>query len=122
MDTQGCFHDKTSMHDNSLIFAVSCILSSTLIYNIPKQLSEDLLQFLQLFVGYAKINVERESTKCFSKLVFLIRDCQFLKDYEVGYHDSTTRVKNYKFKKDKLDVNFDMNEEIEATRIYTLMF
>jgi atlastin len=118
MDTQGCFDDKTSTHENSLIFALSCILTSVLVYNIPKQLSEDVLQFLQLFVGYAKVAMESDKSENdrFSNLIFLIRDWQFPRDYSFGYHDDTHSPTQKNYKKEKFDINEQMPDEAVVSR------
>jgi len=55
IDTQGCFDDSTTMRENSMVFALSALLSSVLIYNVMKNITEDVLQFLQCFTGFAQI-------------------------------------------------------------------
>lgn len=118
MDTQGCFDDQTTTNENSLVFALSCLLSSVLIYNFKNQLSEDLLQFLQLFIGYAKMSTESlgqqdEHQDVFSKLILLIRDWLSPIDFGFGYHDShTSPAGSRNFKKEKLDVKDTMAPEV----------
>jgi atlastin len=116
MDTQGCFDDKSTTQENSLIFALSSLLSSVLIYNVSKQLSEEILQFLQMFVGYAKMTEGSEQSQSFSKLVFLIRDWQFPRDFEFGYHDEATSSGQKNFKKEKLNVKRSMVHEVRIAR------
>jgi atlastin len=55
MDTQGSFDDQTTTHENAVIFAFSALLSSVLIWNQPKDIADDVLQFFQCFVGFAKM-------------------------------------------------------------------
>lgn len=118
MDTQGCFDDKSTNTENSLIFALSCLLSSVLIYNVSKQLSEEILQFLQMFVGYAKMTdgEDSEQSQSFSKLVFLIRDWQFPRDFEFGYHDEAGSPGQRNFKKEKLNAKHGMVPEVRIAR------
>jgi atlastin len=61
MDTQGSFDEKTTTHENAIIFAFSALLSSVLIWNQLNDLAEDVLQFFQCFVGFAKMAVDQES-------------------------------------------------------------
>jgi atlastin len=118
MDTQGFFDNKTSTSENCLIFALSCTLTSVLVYNISKQLSEDVLQFLQLFVGYAKVAIESEKSKNdqFSNLIFLIRDWQFPKNYSFGYHDDNHSPTQKNYKKETFDIHEKMPDEAIVTR------
>jgi len=61
MDTQGAFDEQTSTHENAVIFAFSLLLSSVLVWNQPKDIGDDLLQFFQMFLGFAKLAVDDES-------------------------------------------------------------
>jgi len=58
MDTQGAFDDQTSTHENAVIFALSLLLSSVLIWNQQKDIGDDILQFFQMFLGFAKMAVD----------------------------------------------------------------
>lgn len=57
MDTQGTFDSASSVKDCSIIFALSCLLASTQIYNIKSNITEADLQnlqvklSLQIFIG-----------------------------------------------------------------------
>ncbi|OXA55906.1 atlastin [Folsomia candida] len=128
MDTQGSFDDQTTMQQNAIIFAISTLLSSVLIFNIKNDVGEDVLQFFQFFSSFATLTipqVEGDSASlghgsgAFQKLVFLIRDFQFVQDYEFGFYDDSNvpqrqdRRKNYK--KDKLDSNPDQPTEVRFT-------
>jgi atlastin len=95
IDTQGCFDEQTTGQENSAIFALSCLLSSVLIYNVKNLLTEDAFQNLQMFIGYAKFpkdfsRSESNDPESFSNLVFLIRDWEFPNDYDFGYYDDKT--------------------------------
>jgi atlastin len=59
MDTQGSFDQETTFENHAVIFAVSALLSSVLIFNVQRDLGEDTLQFLQYFTNYAG-SVERK--------------------------------------------------------------
>ena len=48
MDTQGLFDTKTSQTDNSRILSMSTLMSSVQIYNLPRQIQEDNLEYLQV--------------------------------------------------------------------------
>lgn len=95
IDTQGCFDDQTTMQENSMVFALSALFSSVLIYNVMKNITEDVLQFLHLFTGYANLaSIDDKSRDYvdedgFQKLVFLVRDMG-MPDYSFGYYDENT--------------------------------
>jgi atlastin len=108
IDTQGCFDEQTTGQENSAIFALSCLLSSVLIYNVRNLLTEDAFQNLQMFIGYAKFpkdfsRSESNDPESFSNLVFLIRDWEFPNDYDFGYYDDITSSGSKNFKKEKVD-------------------
>lgn len=58
MDTQGNFDDKTSTHHNAVVFAFSALISSVMIWNEMRDVSDDILQFFQCFLGFAKMASE----------------------------------------------------------------
>ena len=49
MDSQGWHDSKSPLADNALLFGLSTLLSSVMIYNVDKKLDEPDLQFLQSF-------------------------------------------------------------------------
>ncbi len=121
MDTQGSFDDKTTTHENASIFALSTLLSSTMIYYTRNDISEELLQHLQFFAGYARMhntNTDdktelqdseddktelQDSEEPFQNLMILVRDWNF-EDYNYGYHDDLVPQSPEKnVKKDKID-------------------
>lgn len=55
LDTQGMFDGETSQKLTATIFGLTTMLSSTLIYNVSKQIQEDNLQHLQLFLEYGRL-------------------------------------------------------------------
>jgi atlastin len=109
MDTQGIFDNKTTMQENAIVFALSALLSSLLIFNVKEQVSEDILQFLQCFTEMAKLKTEEK----FQNLLFFVRDWQ-KPDYKYGYYDSNNGIKGRNFKRDLLDINDCNNEEVKA--------
>ncbi|XP_077494157.1 atlastin-1-like isoform X4 [Amblyomma americanum] len=52
MDTQGTFDCRTTAQVHSVIFALSTLVSSVLVYNVSQNIQEDDLQHLQLFIDY----------------------------------------------------------------------
>lgn len=89
MDTQGTFDDESSVRDNATIFALSCMTSSKVIYNLSQQIQEDDLQHLELFTNYGQLALESGQSKPFQQLTFLVRDWQF--PYEWAYGRDTLK-------------------------------
>ena len=61
MDTQGTFDYETKFTDCVSIFALSTLLSSVQIYNINHNVQNDHLQYLALFIEYAKLALDKIS-------------------------------------------------------------
>jgi atlastin len=55
LDTQGMFDGETSQKLTATIFGLTTMLSSLLVYNVSKQIQEDNLQHLQLFLEYGRL-------------------------------------------------------------------
>ena len=89
MDTQGTFDDESSVRDNATIFALSCMTSSKVVYNLSQQIQEDDLQHLELFTNYGELALESGQAKPFQQLSFLVRDWQF--PYEFAYGRDTKK-------------------------------
>lgn len=85
LDTQGIFDHTSSMKDCVSIFAISMLLSSVLCYNVTQNVEEDKLQHLQFFTNYAQLAMKDSSKKAFQKLLFIVRDWQFVCDHDFGY-------------------------------------
>lgn len=51
MDTQGVFDNKSTVKDNTVIFALSTMVSSVQIYNVQNNIQEDDLQHLQVKIN-----------------------------------------------------------------------
>ena len=97
VDTQGLFDDKTSPADNSRIFALGTLLSSTQIFNLNDVIQENQLQYLQIATEYAKFagNQDTDSThKPFQKLIFLLRDWVNKVQYPYGLAGGETYLKS----------------------------
>lgn len=60
MDTQGLFDSETAQGLTTAIFGLSALLSSTLVYNLHKQVQEDALQHLALFAEYGRRVLEAQ--------------------------------------------------------------
>jgi hypothetical protein len=69
-----------------------------------------------MFIGYAKMAEGSEQSQSLTKLIFLIRDWQFPKQFGFGYHDETTSPGQNNFKKLKVNVRDGMNDEVRIVR------
>ena len=87
MDSQGWHDSKSPLADNALLFGLSTLLSSVMIYNLDKKIDETNLQYLQSFAFNAKWIDERTVDESFQKLIVLIRDWNFTNDYPYGFYD-----------------------------------
>lgn len=74
MDTQGQFDNKTTTNTNATIFALSTMISSVQIYNLHKNIQEDDLQHLGMFIEYGRVAMENYNCIPFQKLQLLVRD------------------------------------------------
>jgi atlastin len=114
MDTQGSFDNQTTMQENAIVFALSTLLSSLIMFNIKEKVSEETLQFLRYFAGFARLADKDNNDEPFQKLIFLIRDFQ-MTDYEYGYYDDKSSIDGKNFKKDYLEVRKDQPKEVQDT-------
>jgi atlastin len=48
IDTQGLFDKKTSNNEGLRVFGLNALISSYLVLNIPKEIPENILDFLQV--------------------------------------------------------------------------
>ncbi|XP_031631878.1 atlastin-like [Contarinia nasturtii] len=88
IDTQGIFDSKSSIHDCTVIFALSTLLSSVQCYNLMQNIKEDDLQYLDLFSQYGRLLVEQNTNeKPFQKLIFIIRDWPYAFETNYGWDD-----------------------------------
>ncbi|KAK3848954.1 hypothetical protein Pcinc_044274 [Petrolisthes cinctipes] len=84
MDTQGTFDIQSSMKDSTMVFALTTMVSSVLVYNLMNNIQEDDLMNLQLFTSYGKLAQEDcDTAHPFQRLHFLVRDWGF--PFEVPY-------------------------------------
>ncbi|XP_031633228.1 atlastin-like [Contarinia nasturtii] len=74
MDTQGIFDSRTSLKNNTTIFAISMMLSSVQCCNVMQNIQEDDLQNLELFTEYGRLAMQQTNEIPFHKLLFIIRD------------------------------------------------
>lgn len=63
MDTQGTFDTESSIKDSTLVFALTTMVSSMLVYNVMHNIQEDDLMHLQLFTSYAKLAQEESESQ-----------------------------------------------------------
>ncbi|XP_077494152.1 atlastin-1-like isoform X2 [Amblyomma americanum] len=113
MDTQGTFDCRTTAQVHSVIFALSTLVSSVLVYNVSQNIQEDDLQHLQLFIDYgcvAQRIQQKASTEPFQSLLFLVRDWCF--PYEANYGaDGGKMVLNQ-----RLEISDDQADELRQLR------
>jgi atlastin len=114
MDTQGSFDSETTMQENAIVFALSTLLSSLIMFNIKEKVSEETLQFLRYFAGFARLAEKDDNDEPFQKLIFLIRDWQ-MSDYDYGYYDDQNSIEGKNFKKDALNVRQTQPKEVQDT-------
>lgn len=77
IDTQGLFQSGTLPIDDSRIFSLGTLLSSSLVLNLFDVVQENQLEYLQYSIETAKYAIgEKQETeeKPFQHLMFLIRD------------------------------------------------
>uniref|UniRef100_A0A914Y443 GB1/RHD3-type G domain-containing protein n=1 Tax=Panagrolaimus superbus TaxID=310955 RepID=A0A914Y443_9BILA len=84
IDSQGTFDNHTTYQDCSTIFAMTCMFSSVMCFNVFTDLQEDKLNDLATFVDHAKKIVDNlgGNGKLFQDLAFIVRDCCFNKYLE----------------------------------------
>jgi len=122
LDTQGTFDEESTIRDNSTIFALACMTSSQVIFNLSGQLQEDNLQSLELFTSYGKLALENYQTKPFQKLTFLIRDWQVPYEYAFGRdtksepNEDDITISGNAYVKHKLRKMEDSHKDLENVR------
>jgi len=94
IDCQGLFDDQSTAQQNAIIYSLSSLLSSVMIYNLKEQIDESTLQQLYFHADYTQaIALDGENgivSDRVQDLIILIRDFAFIHDYELGYHDEET--------------------------------
>lgn len=107
IDTQGMFDSKSTIHDCTVIFALTILLSSVQCYNLMQHLQEDDLQNLDLFSQYGRQVVGYTTEKPFQKLIFIIRDWPYAFETKYGWDD-------HKVTDDFLAENDDLTQDIDT--------
>ena len=90
MDTQGWHDSRQPKRDDELIFELSTLLSSVILFNVEKRINEDVLFYLQNLTSTAHALGEMDDQP-FQRLVFLVRDWlafDVMNDFPYGYYDS----------------------------------
>ncbi|XP_018010449.1 atlastin-2 [Hyalella azteca] len=92
MDTQGTFDFNTSMQESTFIFALTLLTSSVTVYNLMNNIKEDDLMNLQTFCTFGTMaqNSINQNSCAFQKLLFLVRDWNFPKQYPYGHQSGKT--------------------------------
>lgn len=118
MDTQGLFDTLTTSADNSRIFALGTLLSSTQIFNLNGVVQEDQLAYLEAATSFAKFTLEEfvvdteAYTKPFQNLVFLMRDWEYKESFEYGEAAGARYINNV------LDIKSDQSPALRTVRNY----
>jgi len=73
-DTQGLFDSLTTRKEASVIFSISTMISSMLLYNLQGKLDSSNLESLTTFLEYAKFTSESFREKPFDNIHVLVRD------------------------------------------------
>lgn len=113
IDTQGLFDSSTTTADNSKIFALGALISSTQIFNLHDVLQEHQLEFLHLAAEYAMLvaqNSTTQRTKPFQNLLFLMRDWQHKTLYKFGISSGNMYLDN------QLGVTDDQSVQLQDVR------
>lgn len=110
MDTQGSFDSDSNVRDCSTVFALSAMLSSVLCYNVMRNISEDNLQYLHLFVEYGKLSLNECDEKPFQNLVFIVRDWLFAYEHDFGWNGGQQVVDN------RLETTTKQTEDMKELR------
>lgn len=112
LDTQGTFDSESTVRDCATVFALSTMISSTLVYNISQNIQEDDLQHLQLFTEYGRMAFAHSGQKPFQKLLFLVRDWSYSYDAEYG------EVGGKKLLDKRLQVSDNQHPELQSVRAH----
>ncbi|XP_070489842.1 atlastin-like [Chironomus tepperi] len=116
LDTQGLFDNQSTSNDNFRVFALGTLLSSIQIFNISTIIHEDQLQYLQFATEFAQCfgtnqNSNINNEKPFQKLIFLIRDFRYPKDYSYGLNGGKKYIKKIIF-----DGQNSQKQELQSVR------
>jgi len=91
LDTQGLFDLNTNQKKTIMLFGISSLISSHIIFNVDKRIQEDNLQHLALFSAYGQlVNDKYSSNAGLQTLDFLIRDWQ-------NFDEIQTNINNYSY-------------------------
>ena len=109
METNGTIEEQLATKEDLMLFALNSVLSSTVMYSIPNNLSDNTLEFLQLFSKYAKGGIGSDLNDSYLNLVLLMRDWKSANRYPFGYHDSATCPPNgdkmINYRKERLNLD-----------------
>lgn len=112
MDTQGLFDHKSSSTDNSRIFSLSTMISSTQILNLFNILQEDQLQYLQFATEYARYASSENEQSPFQNLMILIRDWNSPEEYKYGIRGGNAYLNRF------LEIHDYQTRELQTVRRY----
>ncbi|CAL4099373.1 unnamed protein product [Meganyctiphanes norvegica] len=112
LDSQGIYDEQAKSQESTMIFALSVMCSSTLIFNHMLNLNENCLSHLQLFTSFANLNQDASNKKPFQDLMFLIRDWKWPKRKPYGLEGGRELVET------KLKVQENLPTEANEIRKY----
>ncbi|XP_070499852.1 atlastin-like [Chironomus tepperi] len=114
MDTQGLFDNDSTQADNSRIFTLATLMSSTLVLNVSNRIQVDQLQYLQFIAEFSKnaavMDAQKDNVKPFQKLIFLVRDWSEVDE------DGSGPKGGLEYLKQVLTVKNPQNLEIQSVR------
>uniref|UniRef100_A0A023FME0 Putative guanylate-binding protein n=1 Tax=Amblyomma cajennense TaxID=34607 RepID=A0A023FME0_AMBCJ len=110
MDTQGMHDDQSTVKESAVIFALTTILSSVLVYNVSQNIQENDLQYLELFSEYGRLAEQNTFGKPFQKLLILVRDWYHIGDAEYGAEGGR------KFLEQRLKVKENQHPQLQQLR------
>jgi len=94
-DTQGLFDSLTTQKEASVIFSLSTMISSMLLYNLQGKLDSSNLESLTAFLEYAKYTSQSFQEKPFDNIHVLVRDWPWPDDYVYGRHGGKRYIESW---------------------------
>jgi len=120
MEINGNFDPKTATREDLMVLALSCVLSSTLIFSIEQNFTNEMQEFLQMFGKYGNGGVGPEMTGSNLNLVLMINNwsVEFKNGrYPFGYHDRGTCPplgrKMFNYRNERLDTILHQDKELK---------
>ena len=122
MDSQGWHDSNSTLEENAKIFALSSLLSSVMIFNVEKRISETDLKYLSDFSSNClQMDAKADDSgdeQVFQKLIVLIRDWISTGDegFPFGFYDNNTKIGGKDFLAKKLKPQSDQTSDAQKLR------